>query len=294
LKEFGIDCTLNLIEGSMTVKTTRKTWDPYSIIKARDLIKLLSRSVPYQQALKIMQDDVNCDIVKIATLVRNKERFVKRRQRLIGPNGATLKAIELLSGCYVLVQGKTVVAMGGFKGLKAVRKIVEDCMNNIHPIYNIKGLMIKKELAKDPKMTNENWDRFLPKFKKNNVPKKKQKLEKREYIPFPPPQTPSKKDLQLESGEYFLTQEQKQLQKRKQKEKAQEDASIFRRKEREEIFKPPKEKVKGVPDQLNAPNHETEEIKNKIIKNMKKRKKSELTEDPTSLYIATKKTSVKS
>ncbi len=71
LKEHGVACELNLVEGSMTVLTTRKTYDPYIIIKARDLIKLLSRSVPAPQALKVLEDDTNCDVIKICVLVIN-------------------------------------------------------------------------------------------------------------------------------------------------------------------------------------------------------------------------------
>ena len=212
LGKCGVACELNLIEGSMTVRTTRKTSDPYIILKARDLIKLLARSIPVAQALKILDDGMHCDVIKIGGLVRNRDRFVRRRQRLVGPDGQTLKALELLTECYVLVQGNTVAAMGSIKGLKAVRKVVEDCMKNVHPIYNIKILMIKRELAKDPALANEDWSRFLPKFASKNVPTKKplKIREKKPYTPFPPPQPPSKIDLQIASGEYFAPEVAKQ------------------------------------------------------------------------------------
>lgn len=134
--------------------------------------------------------------------------------------------------------------------------------------------MIRRELAKDPKLATESWDRFLPQFRKRHLKtsektaKKNEKIaqkvearkavgldttveelqrkeatKKKVYTPFPPAQLPRKVrspflkftvlpmtnifqffhfqiDLQLESGEYFLKQTEKEareMEKRKQK-----------------------------------------------------------------------------
>lgn len=152
----------------------------------------------------------------------------------------------------MLVQGSTVSVMGPHKSLKEVRRIVLDCMKNIHPIYRIKvnhftfdidfplksykELMIRRELAKDPKLATESWDRFLPNFRKNHLKtsektaKKNERLEaknaarvaaglpaesssevaakKKVYTPFPPAQLPRKvrpNALAMLTFEYKLT-----------------------------------------------------------------------------------------
>ncbi|CAM9019097.1 unnamed protein product [Wickerhamomyces anomalus] len=219
LDKHHIACTLDLVEGSMTVKTTRKTFDPAIILKARDLIKLLARSVPFPQAVNILRDDIACDVIKIGNFVTNKDRFKKRRQRLVGPSGQTLKALELLTECYILVQGHTVSAMGPFKGLKEVRRVVED----LDFCHNSK----KRNVA-----------RKKPKQVRDDLEKKK---EKKVYTPFPPAQLPRKIDLQIESGEYFLSKKEKRVKELDAKKEKQEEHKITREEERAKDYVAPEE-----------------------------------------------------
>ncbi|NWR63491.1 KRR1 protein, partial [Bucorvus abyssinicus] len=289
LNEHYVNATLDLIEGSMTVTTTKKTFDPYAIIRARDLIKLLARSVPFEQAVRILQDDIACDIIKIGSLVRKRDTFIKRRGRLLGPKGSTLKALELLTNCYIMVQGNTVSALGPFSGLKEVRKVVLDTMKNIHPIYNIKTLMIKRELAKDPELRTQSWERFLPKFKRKNLKKRKEpkkKTTKKEYTPFPPPQPESQVDKELASGEYFLKERQKKRKRVEEIKAKQADAIKKRQEERNKAFIPPKEKPAVKTKKASTEKKiDVEAIKEKV-KNAKKKKLGALPVEEVKLKMA--------
>lgn len=106
--------------------------------------------------------------------------------------------------------------------------------------------MIKRELAKDPALANENWDRFLPNFKRKTLSKRRKPFKvtdksKKAYTPFPPPQEKSKVDLQIESGEYFLGKQAKERAKKEERLERQKAKKEEKRMQRDQAFMPPKE-----------------------------------------------------
>jgi len=106
--------------------------------------------------------------------------------------------------------------------------------------------MIKRELAKDPKLANQSWDRFLPKLPKKSLSKRRKPHvihDKKNKPLFPPPQQPRKIDLQMESGEYFLKGWEKKVKEKEGKEAARIERKREREEERKKDFIPPKEEV---------------------------------------------------
>lgn len=100
----------------------------------------------------------------------------------------------------------------------------------------------------DPTLSGEDWSRFLPQFKKKSTSKRKKPHEvnaKKAYTPFPPAPLPSKIDLQLDSGEYFLNEQQREAKKRGEKRSAAKEKSLERKKERDEEFIAPDEESEG-------------------------------------------------
>ncbi|CAK5276117.1 unnamed protein product [Mycena citricolor] len=263
-----LGCTLDLVSGSMSVRTTRKTFDPYIILKGRDMLKLLARGVPITQAVKVLEDNTACDIIKIGNLVRNKERFVKRRQRIIGPDGSTLKAIELLTQCYVLVQGNTVSVMGPYKSLKEVRRIVLDCMKNIHPIYRIKA---SSTSHRNPKLATESWDRFLPSFRKRHLKTSEKTAKKNEAIE-------SKNEARAAAGLEPIAGPSKPAKK-------QNETTAKRRAERAEAFVAPAEQAAPTIEEKRkrkAAERDEDGVRDEEARKKKKKKKKESREEDDS------------
>ncbi len=112
------------------------------------------------------------------------------------------------------------------------------------------GHQVKRELAKDPDLANESWDRFLPNYKKRSlnrrrVPFKVTDKSKKTYTPFPNAPEPIRVDRQLEAGEYHIGRDAKKRvaqEERLEKQKARKEE---RKRERERDFVAPDEPGTG-------------------------------------------------
>ena len=134
---------------------------------------------------------------------------------------------------------------------------------------------------KDPELKNENWERFLPHFKKRTLSKRKKPLKitdksRKPYTPFPPPQEKSKVDLQIESGEYFLGKQAMERAAKERREEQQREKQAEKEMARQKEFVPPQENGTAL---LKEKKRERKEEDRAVGEKKEKKKKKRVRED---------------
>ena len=94
----------------------------------------------------------------------------------------------------------------------------------------------------------------------NNIPLPPAVPKKQVYTPFPPPQQPSKLDMQMASGEYFLKPKDRDaIEKRKREEKQAAKAEQKRAMREEALIAPPENVEVTVSEKKKKRKREAEE-----------------------------------
>ncbi|TBU16285.1 putative RNA-binding protein [Ordospora colligata] len=238
LEKKKISCTIDFERNVISVLTNANTRDPFIFIKAVNFVKLVGRGVRVEEAMKVLEDEYFCEVIDIKNLAGSEKVFEKRRDRLIGPKEMTLEAIQKVTGCYVLVHGKTVSVVGSFRGVEEVKDIVISCMDNIHPIYKIKRLIEKRKLEGEDGKKCEDWERYLPQATKkgNSGGSKMKKKIGRMSGGMPDCEPRRKDDIEMETGEYFVGADEAKKETRRREERKCKETK--RRKEIEKYIVP--------------------------------------------------------
>ncbi|CAL9003675.1 unnamed protein product [Prunus brigantina] len=131
LEEYGISCALDVDHYFITFTTT-KAKDSYAILDSRYLIRLLSAGVPPLRAVKVL-NGMPCYLVYTGYIFDGLcEKFD------IKPDKYVSRKKLLMS---LPVQDDMVAIMGPIRGMKLVRKIVEDCIvHNMPPAPRVRRL----------------------------------------------------------------------------------------------------------------------------------------------------------
>ncbi|CAL6101276.1 Ribosomal_RNA assembly protein KRR1 [Hexamita inflata] len=176
---YKIKFNMNVAKQTVYVTSTQQTFDPTSVLIARQFLKLLARYVDLNVAQKVFLPNVESEIINV-NLCQEQETFLKRRLRFIGDNRQTLTTLELLTNTNLSVYGSTLCVIGSARGIQLIQKISRDVFaKNVLPTFWIKTLMVRRELEKVPELKDQNWSQFMPQLKKSKSRRKTLKIERK-------------------------------------------------------------------------------------------------------------------
>ena len=121
---------INSEEGIVYISPKENMEDPLGVWNANHIVKAIARGFNPEVALKLVDDDVYLDIIKLTLFVgKSKKALTRYKSRIIGKDGKTREIIMDMAEVDMAIYGKTVSLIGGLENIQIAKEAVEMILN---------------------------------------------------------------------------------------------------------------------------------------------------------------------
>ena len=97
------------------------------LFKAKTIVKAIGRGFSSVRAFRLMEDDIQFEIIDLGDLTESKMKRMK--SRIIGAGGKTRNYIEDSTNCFISVYGKTVSIIGTYEDMQNAKAAIQMIMD---------------------------------------------------------------------------------------------------------------------------------------------------------------------
>lgn len=117
-------------EGTVALSPTEEMDDPLGVWKTNHIVKAIGRGFNPEMALKLNEDDVYLEVIKLPLYVgKSKKALARQKGRIIGKDGKTRELIINMAEVAMAVYGKTVSFIGDIENVMVAKEAVEMILN---------------------------------------------------------------------------------------------------------------------------------------------------------------------
>ena len=129
--------------------------DALGLFTVREIVEAVGRGFNPEISLRLLDDDVALDIIKLTEYVgKSKKALARQKGRIIGRDGITRQIIHEMTGVDMSVYGKTVSIIGDLENLLIAKEAVEMILNGARH-KSVYGFLEKKKQDMKLKHFNE-------------------------------------------------------------------------------------------------------------------------------------------
>lgn len=121
---------INSEEGIVYISPKEDMKDPLGVWNANHIVKAVARGFNPEVALKLVDDDIYLDIIKLTLYVgKSKKALARYKGRIIGKDGKTREIIMDMAEVDMAIYGKTISLIGCLENIQIAKEAIEMILN---------------------------------------------------------------------------------------------------------------------------------------------------------------------